>query len=141
MLYTSGTTGAPKGAPLSHGNLLASASAVGHAWRWSGADRLLLTLPLFHMHGLGVGVNGGLAAGSQIELRPAFDPTDVAGRCSDGISMFFGVPAIYQRLASAGGRDRLRVFGCSCPAPPRWRPGSPARSNGPRASCRWSATG
>ncbi|MGO9751887.1 MAG: AMP-binding protein [Solirubrobacteraceae bacterium] len=102
MLYTSGTTGRPKGAPLSHGNLLASATAVALAWRWSAADRLLLTLPLFHMHGLGVGINGSLAVGAQVVLRAGFDVGDVAARCNEGVSMFFGVPAMYQRLAAAG---------------------------------------
>ena len=121
MLYTSGTTGAPKGAPLSHGNLLASATAVAHAWRWTPDDRLLLTLPLFHMHALGVGVNGAFAAGAQIVLRPGFEAADVAERCARGITMFFGVPAMYQRLAAAGSagalaRLRLLVSG-SAPLP------------------------
>jgi malonyl-CoA/methylmalonyl-CoA synthetase len=103
LLYTSGTTGAPKGALLSHGNLLSSARAVTQAWRWTAEDRLLLTLPLFHMHGLGVGINGSLVSGGQIVLRPGFDVGDVADRCRGGdISMFFGVPAIYQRLLAAG---------------------------------------
>ncbi len=102
MLYTSGTTGRPKGAPLSHGNLLASATAVARAWRLTGADRLLLALPLFHMHGLGVGINGCFAAGAQVVLRPGFDARDVASRCAGGVSMFFGVPAMYQRLTAGG---------------------------------------
>jgi malonyl-CoA/methylmalonyl-CoA synthetase len=62
--YTSGTTGRPKGALLSHGNLLSSAEAILLAWRWTAEDRLILTLPLFHMHGLGVGVHGTLLAGA-----------------------------------------------------------------------------
>jgi malonyl-CoA/methylmalonyl-CoA synthetase len=53
ICYTSGTTGKPKGAELTHGNLLAGAAAVTLAWQWRARDRLLLTLPLFHMHGLG----------------------------------------------------------------------------------------
>lgn len=101
LLYTSGTTGAPKGALLSHGNLLSSARAVADAWAWSPEDTLLLTLPLFHMHGLGVGVHGALAAGARIVLRPGFDPRDVAEQAADA-TMFFGVPAMYQRLAGAG---------------------------------------
>jgi malonyl-CoA/methylmalonyl-CoA synthetase len=103
LLYTSGTTGTPKGALLSHGNLLSSARAVALAWRWTPDDRLLLTLPLFHMHGLGVGVNGSLLAGGQLVLRPGFDAADVAERCRGGaVSMFFGVPAMYQRLLAGG---------------------------------------
>ena len=109
LLYTSGTTGTPKGALLSHGNLLASARAVSVAWRWAEADRLLLTLPLFHMHGLGVGINGSLVSGGQVVLRPGFDAADVAEQCrAGGISMFFGVPAMYQRLLAAGLADSLR---------------------------------
>ncbi|MET0739530.1 MAG: AMP-binding protein, partial [Acidimicrobiales bacterium] len=50
--YTSGTTGAPKGAALSHGNLLANSEALELAWRWTADDRLVLALPLFHAHGL-----------------------------------------------------------------------------------------
>jgi malonyl-CoA/methylmalonyl-CoA synthetase len=108
LLYTSGTTGAPKGALLSHGNLLSSARALTLAWRWTPEDRLLLTLPLFHMHGLGVGINGSLVSGGQIILRPAFDAGDVADRCRGrAVSMFFGVPAMYQRLLAAGAADSL----------------------------------
>jgi malonyl-CoA/methylmalonyl-CoA synthetase len=102
MLYTSGTTGAPKGALLSHGNVLASARAIGLAWRWTPADRLLLALPLFHIHGLGIGLCGALAAGGQLVLRPRFDAGDVAEHCSSGTTMFFGVPAMYQRLLAGG---------------------------------------
>jgi malonyl-CoA/methylmalonyl-CoA synthetase len=109
LLYTSGTTGQPKGALLSHGNLLSSARAVTLAWRWTPGDRLLLALPLFHMHGLGVGVNGSLVSGGQIVLRPGFDAADVAARCRAGaVSLFFGVPAMYQRLLAADHAGSLR---------------------------------
>jgi malonyl-CoA/methylmalonyl-CoA synthetase len=113
LLYTSGTTGAPKGAPLTHGNLLASATAVNLAWRWEPADVLLLVLPLFHLHGLGVGLNGSLCAGAAISLRPRFDPSDVAEQARERVSLFFGVPAMYQRLVSSqrcGPLARLRLL-------------------------------
>ena len=84
LVYTSGTTGRPKGALLTHGNLLASATAVEIAWRWETEDRLLLALPLFHVHGLGVGINGSLCAGGSIVLRPRFDASDVAEHSSAG---------------------------------------------------------
>ncbi len=103
LIYTSGTTGRPKGALLTHGNLLASATALNLAWRWQPEDRLLLTLPLFHVHGLGVGVFGTLCAGAAVVLRPKFDPADV-----DGITLFFGVPTIYRRLVDAGTVSALR---------------------------------
>ncbi len=121
LIYTSGTTGEPKGALLSHANLLASANAVALAWRWEPDDRLLLALPLFHVHGLGVGLNGALCAGGQIVLRGRFDPGDVAERCADGVTMFFGVPAMYHRLATGGAAQALRglrlVVSGSAPLP------------------------
>jgi malonyl-CoA/methylmalonyl-CoA synthetase len=102
LVYTSGTTGRPKGVPLTHGNLLASATAVNLAWRWQQDDQLLLALPLFHVHGLGVGLNGSLCAGAAFSLRTKFDVDDVVEQSARGTTMFFGVPAMYQRLASAG---------------------------------------
>jgi malonyl-CoA/methylmalonyl-CoA synthetase len=102
LIYTSGTTGEPKGVPLNHGNLLASATAVELAWRWHPDDTLLLALPLFHVHGLGVGLSGTLCVGASAVLRARFDPGDVAEHAANGVSMFFGVPTMYQRLASSG---------------------------------------
>jgi malonyl-CoA/methylmalonyl-CoA synthetase len=121
--YTSGTTGAPKGAVLRHGNLLASAAALGLAWRWTPRDRLILALPLFHMHGLGVGLHGTLTAGAQVVLRRSFDAGDVydaIGR--HDATLFFGVPTMYARLADTGRLGelaalRLAVSG-SAPLPP-----------------------
>jgi len=108
LVYTSGTTGAPKGVPLTHGNLLASATAVNLAWRWEQTDVLLLALPLFHVHGLGVGLNGSLCAGASVALRSKFDPGDVAASARAGAcSLFFGVPTMYQRLVSSGHADEL----------------------------------
>ncbi len=120
--YTSGTTGRPKGAVLSHGNLLASAEALRRAWRWVPSDRLLLALPLFHMHGLGVGLFGSLHAGASVRLWPRFDPDLLfaAIRSGEG-TLFFGVPTMYHRLvdhpeADALSRLRLCVSG-SAPLP------------------------
>jgi malonyl-CoA/methylmalonyl-CoA synthetase len=122
LIYTSGTTGAPKGAPLSHANLLASASALELAWRWQPDDRLLLALPLFHVHGLGVGVIGTLCAGASVELHERFQVADTLERCGSGeVSLLFGVPTMYRRLAASGragelARLRLIVSG-SAPLP------------------------
>jgi malonyl-CoA/methylmalonyl-CoA synthetase len=104
--YTSGTTGRPKGALLSHGNLLASAQAVRLAWRWTEADRLVLALPLFHIHGLGVGLHGTLLAGASAVLHDRFDPEQVLAAAADA-TMFFGVPTMYARLVEAEGAERL----------------------------------
>jgi malonyl-CoA/methylmalonyl-CoA synthetase len=115
LIYTSGTTGRAKGAMLTHGNLGAIAAQVNAAWRWTAADRLLLTLPLFHVHGLGAGLNGTLAAGAALTLRERFDAgyaIDVLARGE--ATMFFGVPTMYVRFleqAPPGTRfDRVRLF-------------------------------
>jgi len=105
--YTSGTTGAPKGVPLSHGNLLASATAVRIAWRWRPQDRLILCLPLFHMHGMGVGLHGTLLAGASAVLHAGFDPEQVLVDAAAGATLFFGVPTMYGRLVEAAGAERL----------------------------------
>jgi len=98
ILYTSGTTGRPKGALLDHGNLLAQARGVIEAWRWNPDDVLVLALPLFHLHGLAIALHGSLIAGGQAVVIP-FTPERVAGELQAGGTMFFGVPAMYQRLA------------------------------------------
>ena len=120
IAYTSGTTGAPKGAVLSHGNLLASAEAVGIAWRWTPDDRLVLPLPLFHMHGLGVGLHGTLSAGASMVLRTVFAVDDVLDQLdAHAGSLFFGVPTMWSRLAASprvGELARLRL-GVSGSAP------------------------
>ena len=121
--YTSGTTGTPKGAVLSHGNLLASSESVGLAWRWTAGDRLVLALPLFHVHGLGVGLHGTLLAGGSAVLLPRFDPDAVLdAAATHDATLFFGVPTMYARLAASPrvgelGRLRLCVSG-SAPLPP-----------------------
>ena len=97
--YTSGTTGHPKGAVLSHANLLASAEALRLAWRWTERDRLILALPLFHMHGLGVGLHGTLHTGASAVLRRKFEPADVLDQiAAHEATLFFGVPTMYHRL-------------------------------------------
>jgi malonyl-CoA/methylmalonyl-CoA synthetase len=121
--YTSGTTGTPKGAVLSHGNLLASSESVRLAWRWTGDDRLVLALPLFHIHGLGVGLHGTLLTGASAVLLPRFEPNAVLDAvAAHDATLFFGVPTMYARLAGSPrlgelGRLRLCVSG-SAPLPP-----------------------
>lgn len=115
LIYTSGTTGRSKGAMLTHGNLVAIAEQLGEAWRWTADDTLLLTLPLFHVHGLGAGLNGTLVAGARVRLRERFDaPTVIADLAAGKASMFFGVPTMYVRFLEQtpeGVRfDRVRLF-------------------------------
>jgi malonyl-CoA/methylmalonyl-CoA synthetase len=122
VVYTSGTTGRPKGVPLSHANLLAGAHAVRVAWRWTPEDNLALSLPLFHMHGLGVGLHGTLVTGARATLIPRFAPEAVAAAVTDrGATLLFGVPTMYHKLvASPAAADlarlRLAVSG-SAPMP------------------------
>jgi malonyl-CoA/methylmalonyl-CoA synthetase len=120
--YTSGTTGSPKGAILSHANLLAGSESVGLAWRWTAGDRLVLALPLFHAHGLCVGLHGTLLAGASAVLMPRFDVDAVLDAAAEHrASMFFGVPTMYHRMAHSSrvrelARLRLCVSG-SAPLP------------------------
>jgi len=111
LVYTSGTTGAPKGALLTHGNLLASAEAVRLAWRWTPEDRLVLTLPLFHVHGLGVGLHGTLTAGASAVLRPRFAVDDLLDTAAaQDATLWFGVPTMYARVAESARLPELRRF-------------------------------
>lgn len=109
VVYTSGTTGQPKGAPLTHANLLASVHAVRVAWRWTPEDRLALCLPLFHVHGLGVGLHGTLVTGASALVLPRFTPAGVAEAVTGhGATLFFGVPTMYHRLAESSYLGDLR---------------------------------
>lgn len=127
VVYTSGTTGAPKGAVLSHGNLLAGARSLGLAWRWEPGDRLVLSLPLFHVHGLGAGLFGSLCAGASMVVVPRFEPEVVLDTARDRAgSLFFGVPTMYHRLLGSGrsselARLRLCVSGSAALPAPLWR--------------------
>ena len=122
ICFTSGTTGAPKGAVLRHRNLLASVEGVRRAWRWSDDDRLVHALPVFHAHGLVVGAYGTMAAGASAVLLGGFDvATALEAAAEHRASLFFGVPTMYHRLAASGragelGALRLCVSG-SAPLP------------------------
>ena len=99
IMYTSGTTGASKGAVLSHNNVLATVTGLLCAWAWQPDDVLLLPLPLFHTHGLMVGLHCALAMGATIRLRTGFDATETIDVLSSGrATLFFAVPTIYTRL-------------------------------------------
>ncbi|NTW03725.1 MAG: AMP-binding protein, partial [Oscillochloris sp.] len=127
LAYTSGTTGRSKGAMLTHGNLVANSTAVIRAWHWTQHDRLLIALPLFHIHGLGVGVHGTLLSGASMELHPHFEPHTILSSIATGtISMFFGVPTTYSRLLQAArgqevGGDAHAAPPTSCRLPPTMR--------------------
>ena len=97
LLYTSGTTGKPKGAMLSHGNLEANVRALIEAWRFTEADVILHVLPIFHVHGLFVAGNISMLSGAKLIWRRAFDPVDVLRRLKD-VTAFMAVPTLYTRL-------------------------------------------
>ncbi len=123
MAYTSGTTGKPKGALLTHGNLLSNISSLATLWQWTATDKLLLALPMFHMHGLGLGLHGTLLVGSEMILHRHFEAGPVLQALSaDRCSMFMGVPTMYQRLVSQESEvdlSQMRLFiSGSAPLPP-----------------------
>ena len=127
ILYTSGTTGRPKGAVLDHGGLLAQARGAIEMWRWTARDILIHALPLFHLHGLGMGLHGTLLSGASATLIPFSPQAVVAELTRDGAergTMFFGVPAMYQRLCDwldehPTNLDHVRLFvSGSAPLPP-----------------------
>jgi malonyl-CoA/methylmalonyl-CoA synthetase len=114
FLYTSGTTGRPKGAMLSGANLASNAATLAAAWGFAPSDVLLHALPLFHAHGLFVGVNTTLAAGSSLILLPKFD-ADLVLHHLPRATVFMGVPTFYTRLLAAPGLTReacahMRLF-------------------------------
>jgi malonyl-CoA/methylmalonyl-CoA synthetase len=114
LLYTSGTTGRPKGAMLTHANLAANALALHRAWGWRPDDVLLHALPLFHIHGLFVACHCVLLNGTKMILMPKFDVPAIM-RSLPKATVFMGVPTFYTRLLSdpAFGRDvcgHMRLF-------------------------------
>jgi malonyl-CoA/methylmalonyl-CoA synthetase len=97
ILYTSGTTGRPKGAMLSHKNLSSNAQVLKQSWGWSEDDVLLHALPLFHVHGLFVACHCAMAAGASMILLPTFNPKEVMKNLPLATVMM-GVPTFYTRL-------------------------------------------
>ncbi len=96
QLYTSGTTGKPKGAVLTHGNIGIQQKLVGEAWGFSPDDVLLHALPLHHMHGLAIALLTALGAGAATRMR-SFDAPAIWDEMASA-TVFMGVPAMYHRL-------------------------------------------
>ena len=114
ILYTSGTTGRPKGAMLSQTNLLSNARVLCEAWRFTWDDVLLHALPIFHTHGLFVAVNITLLAGGSMIFLPRFD-ADAVVRCLPQATAMMAVPTFYVRLLGCaafgpGVAHNMRLF-------------------------------
>ncbi|MCX4632126.1 long-chain fatty acid--CoA ligase [Streptomyces sp. NBC_01443] len=120
ILYTSGTTGTPKGAELTHGNLVSNTATTAETLIQVGPDDILFGgLPLFHAFGQTCALNASVAAGATLTLLPRFDPRralEVMHR--DGVTVFLGVPTMYSALLHAelpdgfdASRLRLAVSG------------------------------
>ena len=101
ILYTSGTTGPPKGAIIPRLAVASNLDALAEVWRWTGDDVLVHGLPLFHAHGLVLGTLGPLRLGGQLVHLGRFSPEGVAAAFRDDATMLFAVPTMYSRLASA----------------------------------------
>lgn len=99
MLYTSGTTGQPKGVVHTHGSLAAQVAALHEAWHWTAEDHVLLVLPLHHVHGIVNVVLCAMSAGARCSILPKFDAAEVWRRIAeDGLTLFMAVPTIYTKL-------------------------------------------
>jgi malonyl-CoA/methylmalonyl-CoA synthetase len=114
ILYTSGTTGKPKGAMLSNGNLVSNGEVLIDLWAFTSADRLIHALPIFHVHGLFVAVHCVLFSGATMIFLDKFEPGAAIGHMADA-SVLMGVPTFYTRLLGDPGftRDiaaRMRLF-------------------------------
>jgi malonyl-CoA/methylmalonyl-CoA synthetase len=97
ILYTSGTTGKPKGAMLSHHNLLSNGETLVKLWGFTPSDRLIHALPIFHVHGLFVAVHCALLSGATMIFLRRFEPATVI-RHMTSASVLMGVPTYYTRL-------------------------------------------
>src|SRR3954469_2130473 len=122
VIYTSGTTGRPKGALMPRRAISSNLDALADAWEWTEGDVLTHALPLFHVHGLGLGLLGPLRRGGELRHLVRFEPAAVATALEEGATMLFGVPTMSPRPAGAPepakalGKARLLVSG-SAPLP------------------------
>ena len=102
ILYTSGTTSRPKGVVTTHANITAQITSLVEAWQWSDDDRIVLCLPLHHVHGIINVVSCALWSGATCEMLPRFDANAVWERLASGdVTLFMAVPTIYVKLIAA----------------------------------------
>ncbi len=105
VVYTSGTTGPPKGAVLPRRAVASDLDGLAAAWDWTADDALVHGLPIFHVHGLCLGLIGPLRLGGRVHHLGSFSPAAAAAALSAGATMMFGVPTMYHRLAIEAARD------------------------------------
>jgi long-chain acyl-CoA synthetase len=99
ILYTSGTTGKPKGVLLTHGNVISNVHATNHHTKMASADRLICYLPLFHCFGQNFIMNASVNVGATLILHERFQPDEILHSISsNSVTMFFGVPTVYARF-------------------------------------------
>ena len=102
IVYTSGTTGKPKGVVSTHANLRAQISTLVDAWGWTADDRILLVLPLHHVHGIVNVLACALWSGAACEILPRFDADETWAAIESGrLTLFMAVPTVYRRLIAA----------------------------------------
>jgi malonyl-CoA/methylmalonyl-CoA synthetase len=101
IVYTSGTTGRPKGAVLPRRSIASNLDALAEVWGWTDADVVAHGLPLFHVHGLVIGILGPVRRGGTALHIGRFSPEGVQEALSGRATMLFGVPTMYRRLADA----------------------------------------
>jgi malonyl-CoA/methylmalonyl-CoA synthetase len=111
IIYTSGTTGKPKGAILPRRAVASNLDGLADAWDWTAEDVLTHGLPLFHVHGLVLGLLGPLRRGGELRHLGRFEPAAAAAALTDGATMLFGVPTMYHRLGREAESDSNIVDG------------------------------
>jgi len=107
IIYTSGTTGPPKGVVLPRLAIQSNLDALAEAWEWTSEDVLVHGLPLFHVHGLVLGVLGPLRRGGRLHHIGRFSPEAVCNSLASEATMLFAVPTMYHRLADAIEQDNI----------------------------------
>ncbi|MGV9296552.1 MULTISPECIES: acyl-CoA synthetase [Amycolatopsis] len=105
IVYTSGTTGPPKGVVLPRRSIATTLDALEDAWQWTADDVLVHGLPLFHVHGLILGILGPLRRGGSVRHLGRFSLEGVTEELANGATMLFGVPTMYHRIAEAVATD------------------------------------
>ena len=105
VMYTSGTTGPPKGVQIPRRAIASNLDALAEIWQWTAEDRLTHALPVFHVHGLVIGILGPLRRHAQVEHVGRFSPQALATALQDGATMVFGVPTMYSRIAKEAETD------------------------------------